>query len=264
MAELVASRLDYNCVAMEAVLDASTEFKVPEIELLKAIEETPSIIERLTQSKARLIAFIRAALFKQFRQDNLVYHGLAGHVFLQGIQHALKVRILANFEDRVAIVVDREKVSEQTARETLIKRDKDRKQWSMHFYGVDPEDPSLYDMVIHVSKMGTEGAADAICDMVDHEAFKTTRDSQAAMDDLALAAAVEALIVEMQLEKHMEGVSASDGDVVVQLKSLPRVQAGSFRDYDAHYISGLQGRLRKRALGLPTFKTLEVAAPDRH
>jgi cytidylate kinase len=264
VAELVASRLGYKCLARDVVLDAAAEFNVSERELLKAIEDSPSIFERLTQSKARVLAFIRAALLKQFREDNLVYHGLAGHVFLQGIRHAFKARILSDLEDRVAMVMAQDKVSEQTARGALKKRDKARKQWSMQLYGVDPEDPSLYDMVIHVGKMGTEGAANAICDLVSQEAFQTTPESQAGMEDLALAAAVEALIVEMQLEKHLEGVTASEGKVIVRLKSLPRVQAGSFKDFGAHYIDDLQGRLNKRALGLHNFKALEISAPDLH
>ena len=41
------------------------------------------------------------SLLQHVLKDNVVYHGLAGHYFLQDIPHVLKVRIIADIEDRV-------------------------------------------------------------------------------------------------------------------------------------------------------------------
>ena len=45
----------------------------------------PSIFDRLSHGKERYIAYVRAALLKHFRDDNVVYHGMLGHYFLPGI-----------------------------------------------------------------------------------------------------------------------------------------------------------------------------------
>lgn len=258
VAEKVASRLGYDCLARDVLLEASEEFNIPEIKLVRAIEGAPSVFNRLTQSRARYIAYIRAALFKHFCADNVVYHGLAGHYFLQNIGHALKVRILADLEDRMAIVMERDKVSEKEARSSLEKADKVRRQWGLQLYGIDPEDPSLYDTVIHVGKVGTDGATDMICNLVALESFQTTPASQGALEDLALAAAVEALAVDMELDRHDVQVSAHDGQVLVRLDSPPRMHAGSMSDFRTHYIEDLQRRLLERIRELPGFKALEV------
>ena len=36
-----------------------------------------------------------------FVKDNVVYHGLAGQFLVAGVSHVLKVRIMAEMEDRV-------------------------------------------------------------------------------------------------------------------------------------------------------------------
>lgn len=258
VAQKVADKLGYACLARDAVLDASGEYNVPEIKLVQAIEDAPSIIDRLTHGKARYVTYIRATLLRHFLADNLVYHGLAGHFFLQGVRHALKVRILADPADRVSIVMARDGVSEKDARAVIAKGDKARRQWAMHMYGIDPEDASLYDAVIHVGKIGTDGAADAICSLAQQDTFQTTPESRAMLEDMALAAGVEALLVDMYPDQQSADVTADGGDVRVRLKTTRRVHAGSYSDFDARYVEDVRSRLAERALQLPGIRGIEV------
>ena len=57
VAEKVAARLGYQCLSREVILDASDRYHIPEIKLIKAIHDAPSILERIGQSKARFIAY---------------------------------------------------------------------------------------------------------------------------------------------------------------------------------------------------------------
>ena len=45
----------------------------------------------------------------------MVYHGLAGHFYVRGVSHVLKVRIIADMQDRIQTVMDREKISHESA-----------------------------------------------------------------------------------------------------------------------------------------------------
>ena len=108
VAEKVAERLGFECISREILLEAAREFDVSEVELLRAFRDAPSILERFTFRKERYIAFIRAALLNHFQKDNVVYHGLAGHFFVKGVFHVLKVRIIADMEERVRLVMRRE------------------------------------------------------------------------------------------------------------------------------------------------------------
>ncbi|MBW2622086.1 MAG: cytidylate kinase-like family protein, partial [Deltaproteobacteria bacterium] len=87
VAEKTAERLGYDLISRDIILEASKEFNIPEIKLVRALHDAPSILDRYRHGRQKYIAFIRAALLKHFSQDNIVYHGLAGHFFVKGIPH---------------------------------------------------------------------------------------------------------------------------------------------------------------------------------
>ena len=76
---------------------------------------------------------------------SVVYHGRAGHFFLRGVSHVLKVWIIADVEDRVRREMKREDISEKEARRILKKDDDERRNWALALYGVDTDDASLYE-----------------------------------------------------------------------------------------------------------------------
>ena len=92
IAEKVARELGYECVAREALLEASKEFDIPEAKLIRAVHDAPSIFDRLAHGKEKYIAYIQDALVHRVQKGNMVYHGLAGHFLLRGISHVLKVQ----------------------------------------------------------------------------------------------------------------------------------------------------------------------------
>ena len=101
----------------------------------------------------------------------MVYHGLAGHFFLKDISHVLKVRIIANMEDRIKNEMEREGISDRQAANILKHDDDERRKWSKHLYGIDTWDPYLYDLVIHIRKIKIDHAVDIICNTAKLENF---------------------------------------------------------------------------------------------
>ncbi len=215
VAEKVAQKLSYECISREILLEASEQFNIPEIKLVRAIHDAPSILERFTYGKERYIAYLRAALLKRVQKDNVVYHGLAGHFFLQGIPHVLRVRIIADLEDRVAEEMKREHISAEAARAILKKDDEERRKWSLHLFGADTWDPSLYDMLLHIKTITVDDAVDIIQCALNQTGFKTTPASQKLLDDETLAARVEAALVE---DIPSVRVSYQDDVVYVSMK----------------------------------------------
>jgi cytidylate kinase len=196
IAERLAERLGYEPVGREILLEASDEFNIPEVKLARALHDSPSVLDRFTHGKQRYIAFIRCAVLDRLRKDNVVYHGLAGHFFLTGISHVMKVRIIADLQDRVKEETRRENLSEQEARYRLQQDDQERRKWSLHLYGIDTSDPMLYDIVLHVGKLTVPDVVDILADAAARPCFRTTEASQNAMQDLYLAAAAQARLVE--------------------------------------------------------------------
>ncbi|HID74445.1 MAG TPA: cytidylate kinase-like family protein [Planctomycetaceae bacterium] len=214
IAEKVAEQLGYECLSREVLLEASTEFNVPEIKLLHAIRDAPSILERFTHGKEKYLAYIRVALLEHFQRDNVVYHGLAGHFLVKDISHVLKVRIVADVEDRVQLAMEREGISRDEALRAIHSSDEARRKWSLYITGVDTNDPSLYHLVIRIRKLSPDDAAAIICHTVKKEQFHTTPASQRAMEDLLLATRVKAALVD---EYPTVEVEAREGAVQIAL-----------------------------------------------
>jgi cytidylate kinase len=191
IAEKLAHELGYGCISREILLEASEEFNIPEIKLARAIEDAPSILDRFTHGKERYLAYIRAALLKHAQKDNVVYHGIGGNFLLQGIPHVLKVRIIADLEDRVADEMKRESISVSEAREIIQKDDEERRRWALTLYGADPWDPMLYDLVIHLQTVTMNDAVSIIKHMVQLPSFQTTPQSQQLIDNLVLLARLQ-------------------------------------------------------------------------
>ncbi|MES0396774.1 MAG: cytidylate kinase-like family protein [Syntrophobacteria bacterium] len=195
VAEKLAKKLDYECISRIILLEASEQFNIPSIKLVRAIHDAPSFLDRLTYGKERYVAYIRAALLNHLQKGNVVYHGLAGHFFLQGVPNVLRVRIIANFEKRVAKEMKQEKISAEKASRILKKDDKERRRWSQHLYGIDTWDPSLYDVVLNIATLTVEDAVDIIVHTAKLPCFQMTPESQEILANVALAAQVQAALV---------------------------------------------------------------------
>ena len=216
IAEKVAERLEYECIARRILLEASDEFNIPEAKLVRAIHDAPSFFGNLSRKKEKYISFIQAEILEHFRKDNVVYHGLAGHFFVKGISHVLKVRVIADLEDRVKLEMEREGISREEALDVLLKDDEERVKWSKNLYGIDTRKASLYDLVIHVHKLTVKDAVDMICHAAGLEQFQATPESQRAIDDLTLASHVKAALVDVRPDMQ---VSAEDGTVFVKTEA---------------------------------------------
>ncbi|MFC1906793.1 AAA family ATPase [Chloroflexota bacterium] len=216
IAEKVCKKLGYECIGRDTLIAASEQFNIPEIKLIRAIHDAPSILERFGYGKEKYIAYIQAALLRYVKKDNVIYHGLAGHFLLAGISHVLKVRIIANWDDRVALEMEREKISMGEARRILKSDDEQRRKWGRHLYGIDTTNPSLYDLVLHVKNLTADDAVDIICHTVGLSHFQTTPQSQKALEDYLLASEVKAVLVDIKPDID---VSAADGVVLVRAKS---------------------------------------------
>lgn len=243
VAEEVARRLNYECVAREVFIRASEQFNVPEVKFARAIHDAPSVFDRFTYGREKYIAYFRAALLKRLQRDNVVYHGLAGHFFIKGVSHVLKVRIIADLEERVRNEMAREGGSAQGALQTLKKDDEERRHWSRQLYGIDTADPSLYDLVIHIRKMTVAHAAKLICGAARYECFETTHESQQAMDDLVMAAEVKAALIDLKPDVQ---VAAHDGNVIIGTRSTLMQEPD------------LVGEVKRIAATIPGVKAVEV------
>jgi cytidylate kinase len=174
VAKKVAAKLGYKCISREVLLEASKLFDIPELKLTHAIQDAPSLLDRFGRDKQKYVSFIRTALLREAQWGNVVYHGFAGHFFLQGIPAVLKVRVFADLEERVKDEMMREGVSVDKARQTVIKDEEERRSWALSLYGMDPADPTLYDMMLHIGSLTVNDAARIVAKAAGLPSFQMT------------------------------------------------------------------------------------------
>ncbi|MFC1850465.1 AAA family ATPase [candidate division CSSED10-310 bacterium] len=219
VAEGVAAQLGYECISREILLEAAELFNISELKLVHAIRDAPSLLDKFTHGKLSYITYIQAALTEHVKKDNIVYHGFAGHLLLKGISHVMKVRVIAKLENRVAAVMERERLSEFEAQKMISKNDEERRKWTQWLYGVDPCDPTLYDLIIQIDKISVAEAIDLICQTGALPAFQTSTNTQQNMDDLALACLAKSKLIDLDPQV---AVTAEFGNVLVYTKSEDR------------------------------------------
>jgi cytidylate kinase len=218
LAECLASRLAYRCIDRDVIVERAASRGVSQDELLDALLKPPTFLERFRHTRYLYLALIQAALAQEVRTGKVVYHGNAGHLLLKGAAPVLRVRIIAPLQFRLSMVENRLKLSPQESLAYIQKVDEGRRKWTEFLYGVNWEDPALYDLVINLENMSIEEACNVLEAVVTtHKCFQFTDECQVAMDDLALASRTRADLAIDPSTSHLEvEVTASRGAVRIQ------------------------------------------------
>lgn len=212
VAEKVAATLGYKVLSRDLLLNASDKFHVSQQSLLQALHDAPGLKDRYNHTKQIYLAYLRATLLEMVVADNVVYHGLAGHLLLKGLDHVLKIRIIGNLDSRVMRKMREEGISHHDAQEVILGDDAQRKKWTRKIYGVDPTDNTLYDMVICIDKLSVDNAVEFICGAAHTTAFHSTEACLRKARDLSLACNVKAVLV---VEFPEVGISCEYGNMLL-------------------------------------------------
>ena len=216
VAKSVANRLGYQCVSREVVLEAAWGYGVPAKDLATAMEKRPPLWERLAGVRNTHIVLVQDALCQYARGGKLVYHGYLGHLFLPGIAHVVRARVIADVDFRINAAMEQQKIERKEATAYIEKVDKERRQWTRFLFDVEWDDPQLYDIVLNVSRMSVDTASEMIVRLAERPEFQATRESATAMEDLALRSRASAVLVtDARTKSAVLTVTAEDGVVTV-------------------------------------------------
>jgi osmotically-inducible protein OsmY len=216
VAEAVAERLGVPCISREVVRDAAQASGVDEGALVATLEDPPRFWEKTPGRIPAHLNLVRTALLERARGGDFVYHGYAGHLLLSGISHVLRVRVIAGESYRVRAAMDDHGMDEKEAAKYVKTLNTQLMKWTRFLYGVDWQDPALYDVVLRVDRVGVEGAADTVVVMTRLAPFQPTAQSQKAFADLLLSSTVwSALTTDSRTRAANVRVAADGGDVLV-------------------------------------------------
>jgi cytidylate kinase len=175
VARCLAERLGYPSLGQEILRGAARKVGVPEEVLQARFEATPGLWTRLSRERERYVLAVQTALLEACLEGCLVYHGLAGQFLLRGLPGVLRVRLIAPFGVRVAVLMEAHHRMDRRAAEDFIRSvDQDRRRWVKLTYGEDVEDPALYDLTVNLRTLALESACATIQEAAAQPGFAVT------------------------------------------------------------------------------------------
>lgn len=190
----LAERLGYPCLSMEELMEAATHEGIPIGKLQMAMIKPGIFNERLAIERDHYLAFSTVFLNERAMENGLVYHGDSGHLVFPGVRHVFRVRLIADEEYRLPLVMQQRRLDREKARRFIKDVDEDRRRWIQSMYGVSWDDAANYDVTINLDHMSPENVASALMNMSQLPDFQMTPASRKAVNDLLLAAKVRVAI----------------------------------------------------------------------
>jgi len=196
-AEKVAEKLNYRCISQQIFNEAAIRYNTPEIKLMSAVEKPISITDHFMSVRDKYRAYIGSTLLKNMLEGNVIYHGMAGHLFVKGVSHALRVGITADKKDRAKFFLDAHDGDEEKALREVEQIDRNIQRWGQHkILNMDPLDSSMQDIVLNVSHISMDEAVNTACRLAQSPAFQATPESIRALEDLYICSQVKIALID--------------------------------------------------------------------
>ncbi|MBW1711745.1 MAG: cytidylate kinase-like family protein [Deltaproteobacteria bacterium] len=180
--QMVADRLGYRFVDLAILSEVAHEAHIS-VEWVAEVER--SVGDKLARLVPKILAnkhFVRylpgtadkfeEKRYREFLKTVIAKLGAAGQAVILGrgsqfiLAHdpeAVRVLLVAGEEDRVNSLMKRYRLSRPKAVSIATTSEKHRLNFLKAFEAGNPDDPSLYHLVINTSLVGLEDAADLIC-----------------------------------------------------------------------------------------------------
>jgi cytidylate kinase len=154
LAERLAKTLGRTCVSREDLTAEAARRGVPVAQLQAAMARPPRVYGYLGNERGQYLACMTMLLCEHILREDIVYYGHAAQMLLCGVPNVLRVRVLAHPEFRIASVIHKLGLGREDAKRHIEQVDTEREKWVRFLYGVDWNDPALYDIVVHIDQMG--------------------------------------------------------------------------------------------------------------
>lgn len=216
IAEKVAEAMEYTLLSPKILVDIGTKNHLAPEQLCNELETAPHLFQKLLSCRQwrHDLACIEGEVLKRMLADNIVCQGLCAHLYVQGVSHAMKVRILSGDNNAAA-----DQGLPDKAKKDCAVQCRHRKKWSMAAYGCDETDLSRYDLVINLGQIAPDEAVKTITHAAAFRKFQVMTYSIKCLANLALSARVTAVLLETMSDIRVE---SHDGSVVIFTKSSNR------------------------------------------
>lgn len=220
-AQTLARKLAFECLGQEELAELAIEEGIAVGKLETAAVKKRHLTERQVLEKEHFLAFITRVLCERVIENNLVFHGRAGHLAVPGLTHVLRIRTKIETETHIEEVMSRLSLDRAKAKEYVERVDEDISRWVRTMYNISGDPWAGYDLAVNLDRVDIGGATTALCGFVQLPEFMATPASAKVLENLLLAARVRiALARDERTWAASFSVRAEAGHVTVSY--LPR------------------------------------------
>ena len=191
----VTERLRYDYVGKERILSDLKGQGERWIALLSEVDEDrPTIWDKFDWEYQGLMALMESYIYDRAMDDSVVLVGRGANYLLQGIPHALHVRLTAPLEQRIDRVMRKDNVDRKNAVLLIEKMDNDRTSFIRANFHRDWYDLTAYDMVFNTAIQSFEEITEITCEALQERTAKSTLEGWELLRGRMLAARIKAHI----------------------------------------------------------------------
>lgn len=214
----LGQNLDLPIFYHEVVEPLADRMRVRKSHVIRLIDGTAGLLERLTADKTSLAIFSADEIFDLAMQgQGAVVRGWGATHLLRDVPHAICVRVCAPLALRKRRMMERLNTDDDAAVSVEIHcNDESHTAIMRRNFGLQWTDPENYDVVFNTERVSVDECIDEVTRLVKSDAFAETPQSRRQLGDLALAARVRAALRLSPLTRDAKvAVTASDGQVML-------------------------------------------------
>lgn len=217
IAKELAKKLKYTLVDGPKLAACAAEYGLP-LEMLQAVDEKPPSYNTVEdRARAASLNSIELILLDLAKKGNVILYGRGGQDLVQGCGNVLRLRFVADFEERVERFAEREWIDPDLAQE-LIRRSDHQRGGFIHFYfDRDWNDPLGYDLTFNTSRLSSSAIIDIVVAAVKDPQLKEADSwSAAEIENTVLVKKIEtALLRSEELEYRPFRIEVEEGQVTL-------------------------------------------------
>lgn len=216
IASEIAKKLKYTLIDGQKISLMASQYGLTP-ELLQLVDEKPpAYITAEDRKRAAALNAVELIILDLARKGNVIVYGRGGQDLLKGCKSLLRLRFIADFEERVERFAEREWIDPDMAR-SLIRRSDHQRGGFIHFYfDRDWRDPNNYDLIFNTSRLSESTIIDCIVAATKDPELKDAEKSTAAViDSVIMIKKIEtALLSAPSLEDYRPFTISFDKGVV--------------------------------------------------
>lgn len=223
VAQGLAEKMGLTLVLHELVEhDLAERMQVPENTVHHRFEGGATLRERWQIGTKRLAQHTAEEILELAQKGSVLIRGWGACALLREVPHVMRVRVCAPMHLRELSVMERRSVNDKGAVRREIERNDAAHKRTLHAaFGVDREDPLLYDLVLNTERLSTETCVKLAGDLAESLEFQETEASRAILDNKVLEAHIRIKLGErFTAATGVSGIEASVSGGRVVLKGI--------------------------------------------